>query len=86
MMKLDKNWLIYQFQTNLGCEYSRYFERYSQEHNSFNENRDTKHTLNSAMQHFQNTIHNPNSHEKSVIFMGAIIPNAAFVSLNQSAN
>ena len=85
-MKLDENWLIYQFHTNLGSEHSGYFERYSQEHDPFDENGNTKHTLSSAMQHFQNTIRNPSSHEKSVISMAAIMPNAAFVSPNQPAN
>ena len=85
-MKLDENWLIYHFHTNLGSEHSGYFERYSQEHDPFDENGNTKHTLSSAMQHFQNTIRNPSSHEKSVISMAAIMPNAAFVSPNQPAN
>ena len=85
-MKLDKNWLIYYFHINLGSKHSGYLERYSQEHDPFDENRDTKHTLSSAIQPFQNTICNPSSHEKSVIFMAAIISNAAFVSPGQPAN
>lgn len=85
-MKLDKNWLFYQFHTNLGSEHSRYFKRYSQEHDLFDENGNTKHTLSSAMQHFQNTIRNPSSHEKSVILMVAILPNAAYMNPNQPAN
>ncbi len=38
------------------------------------------------MQHFQNTIRNPSSHEISVISMAAILPNTAFMSPNQPAN
>ncbi len=48
-MKLDKNCLIYQFHTNLDSKYSGYFERYSQEHDPFDENRNTKHTLSSII-------------------------------------
>lgn len=51
-IKLDKNWLIYQFHTNLGSEHSGYFERYSQKYNPFDENGDIKHIFSSAIQHF----------------------------------
>lgn len=70
----------------MGSKYSGYFERYSQEHNPFNENGGIKHTLSSAMQYFQNIIRNSSSHKKSVISIIAIIPNTAFVSLNQLFN
>ncbi len=87
-MKLDENWLIYRFHINLGSQHSGYFERYSQEHNPFDDEGNTKHTLSSAMQHFQNTVRNPSSLEKLVISMAAvpIMPNAAFISLNQPNN
>ena len=34
-IKLDKNWLIYQFHTNLGSKHFGYFERYFQKHYLF---------------------------------------------------
>ncbi len=48
-MKLDKNWLIYRFHTNLGTKFSSYFERYSQDHDPFNEQGEAKHSLSSAI-------------------------------------
>ncbi len=50
--KLDDNFLIYRFQSNLGLEHSSYYERYAQEHDPFTEGGDTQYTLSSAMQHF----------------------------------
>ena len=87
-MKLDEKWLIYRFHINLGSEHSGYFERYSQEHNSFDDERNMKHTLSSAMQHFQNTVNHPSSLEKPVISMAAvpIMPNAVFINPNQLNN
>lgn len=85
-MKLDENWLTYRFHTNLGSEHSGYFERYSQEHDPFDKDGNTKHTISSAMQHFQNTVRNPSSPEKSFISMAAVMPNTAQISPNQPSN
>ena len=57
--KLDDNFLIYYFQSNLGLEHSSYFERYAQEHDPFIERSDTRYTFSSAMQNFRNTVENP---------------------------
>lgn len=59
VMKLDENWLIYCFHTNLGAEFSSYFEQYSQDHNPFNGRGEAKHSPSSAMQYFLNTAWNP---------------------------
>ena len=58
-MNLDENWLIYCFHTNLGAEFSSYFEQHFQDHNPFNEQGEAKHSLSSAMQYFLNTARNP---------------------------
>ena len=47
--KLDDNFLIYRFQSNLGLEHFSYYKRYAQEHDPFTEEGDTKYTLSSAM-------------------------------------
>ena len=59
--KLDENFLIFLFQSNLGSEHASYFEMYAQEHDLFTENGDAKYTLSSTMHHFQNTVRNPKS-------------------------
>ncbi len=85
-MKLDKNWHIYQFHANFGSEYSRYFESLAQEHDSFDQDGETNHTLSSPIQHFENEVRNPISLEKSVISIVGILPDASFISLNQPAS
>lgn len=70
----------------MGSKYSKYFKKYSQKHDPFNKNGNTKHILSSTMQHFQNIICNLIRHKKSVISIAAIIPKAVFVSSNQAAN
>lgn len=60
-MKLDENLLIYRFYTNHGVEYSSYFERYSQDHDSFNKYGKAKHSLSLDIQHFLNIACNPSS-------------------------
>lgn len=64
--KLDENFLIYRFQSNLGSDHASYFERYAQEHDPFTEEGDTKYTLSSAMQHFRNTVKNPSARHTSL--------------------
>lgn len=51
-LKLDENFLIFLFQSNLGSKHASYFEMYAQEHNSFKENSKVKYTLSSAMHYF----------------------------------
>lgn len=63
--KLDDNFLIYRFQSNLGLEHWSYHERYAQEHDPFTEGGNTKYTLSSAMQHFRNTVKNPSAKHMS---------------------
>lgn len=60
-LRLDENWLIYLFLSNLGPEHSSYFETYAQEHDPFTEDGEAKFTLSSTMHHFQNTVKNPSS-------------------------
>lgn len=83
-MKPDNNWLTYGFLDNLGSKYTRYFQKYSKDHNPFDNKKYIKHTFSSTMQYFQNTVHNLSSLEKPLIFMAAmlIMPNAAFISPN----
>ena len=78
-LKLDENWLIYQFHSNLGPEHAFYFEAYAQEHDPFNKDGEAKFTLSSAMHHFQNTIKNPSF--KIAIDKSAI----AFIAANMPA-
>ncbi len=85
-MKLDKNWLTYQFNINLGSKHSGYFEKYFQEQDLFDKDRNTKQTVSSAIQHFQNTVCNPRSLEKLVILIVAVMLNTDFISLNQPNN
>ncbi|MCJ1471243.1 hypothetical protein MMC07_009891, partial [Pseudocyphellaria aurata] len=66
-LKLDENWLIYLFLSNLGSEHSAYFETYAQEHDPFDDDGNAKYTLSSAMHHFQNTVKNPSSKSASGI-------------------
>lgn len=80
-MKLDENWLIYRFYINLGNKNSGYFEKYSQEHDIFNNERNKKHTLRFALQHFQNIIYNPSTVNKSIISMRAP-PDTLFICPN----
>ncbi len=56
--KLDDNFLIYHFQSNLELEHSSYYERYAQENAQFTGVGDTKYILSSAIQRFQNTVKN----------------------------
>ena len=77
-MKLDENWLIYQFHTNLESEFSSYFERYSQDHDPFTEQGTAEHSLSSAMQHFMNTARNPSSENVTSK------PNTGIASYNSS--
>ena len=60
-IKLDENFLIFFFQTNLGSDHASYFETYAQEHEPFNDSGEAKYTLSLAMHHFQNTVRNPKS-------------------------
>ena len=90
-MKLDKNWLIYRFHTNLGVEYSSYFERYFQDHDPFNKQGEAKHSLSSAIQHFLNTACNPSPETliSKPSNSGIISPHTLsvfFVALNLFAN
>lgn len=77
-LKLDENWLIYLFLSNLGPEHASYFETYAQEHDPFDDNGNAKFTLSSAMHHFQNTIRNPSSKttldRESVALVAANMP------------
>ena len=57
--KMDDNFFIYKFQSNLGPEHASYFERYAQDHDPFDADRKVKYSLSSAMQHFRNTVKNP---------------------------
>lgn len=89
-MKLDENWLIYLFHTNLGAEFNSYFERYFQDHDPFSELGEAKHSLSSAMQHISNTACNPSS-ETLVSKPGSGIINShassvSFVASNLSAS
>lgn len=90
IMKLDENWLIYRFHTNLGAEFSSYFERYSQAHDPFNEHGEAKHSFSSAMQHFLNTARNLSSETHiSKPSSGIISPHTSsvsFVASNLPAN
>ena len=87
--KLDKNFLIYRFQSNLGSDHASYFERYAQEHDPFTEDGDTKYTLSSAMQHFRNTVKNPSArHSSSQIGTVALTaqtprPSVSYLAPNQ---
>lgn len=85
-MKLDKNLFIYQFYINLNSKHFRYFEIYFQKHDPFDKDKDTKHTFNFTMQYFQNTVCNPNSSKKSVIFIADVILNTDFISPNKLSN
>lgn len=51
--KMDDNFFIYKFQSNLDTEHANYFERYAQDHDPFDTNGKVKYSLSSAMQHFQ---------------------------------
>lgn len=57
--KIENNFFIYKFQSNLGPNHVSNFKRYVQDYDSFNANRKAKYSLNLAMQHFQNTVENP---------------------------
>ena len=89
-MKLDKNWLIYRFHTNLGTKFNSYFERYSQDHDPFNEQGEAKHSVSSAIQHFLNTARNPSSETTITKSGSGIISSHAsavsFIASNLPAN
>ena len=59
--KMDHNFFIYKFQSNLGPDHASYFERYAQDHDPFNADGKPKYSLSSAMQHFRNTVKNPSA-------------------------
>ena len=76
-VKMDENWLIYRFHTNLGPEHSSYFESYAREHDPFTEDGEIKSTLSEAMHHFQNTVRNPisiKSSQSTVALVAANMP------------
>lgn len=79
---MDKNFLIFLFQSNLGSKHASYFEMYAQEHEPFTKNGDAKYTLSSAMHHFQNTVQNPKS--KSTIDKAAVALVAANTPTHQT--
>ena len=57
--KIDDNFFIYKFKSNLGINHTSYFKRYAQDFNLFNEDRKCKYSLSLAIQHFWNTVKNP---------------------------
>ena len=59
--KVDDNFFIYKFQSNLGPDHASYFEKYAQDHDSFDANGKAKYSLSSTMQHFRNTVKNPSA-------------------------
>ena len=63
--KMDNNFFIYKFQSNLGPNHASYFEKYVQDHDLFNTDGKIKYSLSSAMQPFRNTV--KNSSAKSTI-------------------
>lgn len=81
-LKLDENWLIYQFHSNLGPEHAFYFKAYAQEHDLFNKDGEVKFTPSSVMHHFQNTVKNLSS--KIAIDKSAIALIAANIPAEQS--
>ncbi len=89
--KLNDNFLIYRFQSNLGLEHFSYYKRYAQEHNPFTEEGDTKYTFSSAMLHFRKTIKNPSAkHMSSQIGTVALIaetprPSVSYLAPNSPA-
>ena len=89
-MKLDENWLIYRFHTNLGTKFSSSFERYYQDHDPFNKQGEAKHFFSSAIQYFLNTARNLGS-ETPIIKSGSGFIcfhafAAFFIALNLPAN
>ncbi len=54
--KLDDNFYVYRFQSNLGPDYANYFECYTHDHNPFDGECNIKYTLSLAIQHFKNKI------------------------------
>ena len=89
-MKLDENWLIYRFYTNLEAKFSSYIEQYSQDHDLFNKQGEAKHSLSMAIQHFLNTACNPSSETPITKSGSDIISSHAsavfFIALNLPAN
>ena len=65
--KIDDNFFIYKFQSNLGPDHATYFKKYVQDHDFFNADEKAKYSLSLIMQHFWNTIKNPSA--KSIIGM-----------------
>lgn len=59
--KIDDNFFIYNFQSNLGPNYTSDFERYEQNYASFNIHRKAKYNLSSAIEHYQSTVKNPSA-------------------------
>ncbi len=54
--KMDDNFFIYKFQSDLGPEHASYFERYAQDHDPFDADEKVKYSLSLAMQHFRNMV------------------------------
>ena len=76
-LKLNENFLIFVFQSNLDPDHAAYFETYAQEHDPFKEDGETKYSLSSAMHHFQNTVRNPKSRptaDKSIALVATNMP------------
>ena len=63
--KMDDNFFIYNFHSNLGPEHASYFERYAQDHDLFDADGNVKYSLSSTMQHFWNTVKNPSAKSTS---------------------
>lgn len=59
--KIDDNFFIYKFQSNLSFDYASYFERYAQNYDLFNADGKVKYSLSLVMQHFWNTVKNPSA-------------------------
>lgn len=69
--KIDNNFFIYKFQSNLGLDDASYFKRYVQNHDSFDADKKPKYNLSLVMQHFQNIVKNLSS--KSFIGLVKIV-------------
>ena len=58
-IKIDNNFFIYNFQSNLGLNHTSHFERYAEDHDPFNTDKKPKYSLSLTIQQFWNTIKNP---------------------------
>ena len=60
----NENYKIYRFHSGLGSVYNSYWERYTQDHDAFDENDKPKFTLEYAITRFLNTVAHP-THSKT---------------------